>query len=333
MAVFTPLDKAQLVRILEGFGIDRMLSVTSTRDGIENSNYFVRAEGREEAGGAIEDYVLTLMEPMAGRTRSAALMILVLNTCRRNGLDVPSLVRTTHGGFVVLVGGRPALLAPRIAGEHLRRPAPHHCAQIGIFLGKLHLATKAISQSAAHYWRDSGWLRDNATKVSKNLGWSNRRLLEQEVCHAASMLARKDVNSLPRGLIHGDLFRDNALFIKDKLSGVLDFHHTGRGYWVYDIAVALNDWCLSEGSLDQSRGLALLRGYHSIRRLEEAEFAYLHGFLRYAALSFWLSRYAASLNRRERDAGSDKDPSEFRNLVIEHLRSPWRPESSELATV
>ena len=332
MAVFTQLDEAHAARILGRFGINQVLGLASAKEGIENTNYFIRAAGADESNAVVKEYVLTLIEPVVSKNRSAALMILVLDTCRRNGLPVPSLVRTTEGGFIVSYDGKPALLATRISGEHVKQPSPDHCAQIGSFLGRLHLATKAIAQSAALYSRDASWLRKKASTVIKNFGWGDRCLLEQEVCHADSMLARRDVNDLPSGLIHGDLFRDNALFCDDKLTGVLDFHHASRGYWIYDLAMAINDWCGDDGSLDRSRALALLRGYHSIRLLEEVEMVYLHGFLRYAALSFWLSRSVFSLRSQDQDAVPNKDPQQLRNLIIEYLRSPWQPEWSALAT-
>ena len=112
------------------------------------------------------------------------------------------------------------------------------------------------------------------------------------------MLRREDVKRLPRGVIHGDVFRDNVLFSERGLTGVLDFHHAATGYWIYDLAVVANDWCNdNSGVLDPDRVLALLRAYHAIRPLTPPEVWYFPVFALYAATAFWLSRLTVALRR------------------------------------
>ena len=85
---------------------------------------------------------------------------------------------------------------------------------------------------------------------------------------SARCSAARTCDALPRGVIHGDMFRDNVLFSERGLTGVVDFHHAATGYWIYDLAVVANDWCNdNSGVLDSDRTLALLRAYHAIRPL------------------------------------------------------------------
>ena len=45
------------------------------------------------------------------------------------------------------------------------------------------------------------------------------------------------------GIIHGDLFVDNAIFKDDKLTCVFDFSDSCNGDFLFDLAVVALSWC------------------------------------------------------------------------------------------
>ena len=130
---------------------------------------------------------------------------------------------------------------------------------------------------------------------------------------------------LPRANLHADLFRDNALFDGNHLSGVIDFYNACSGPMLYDLAITLNDWCsAADQRLDGPRAQALLGAYAALRPFTRAEAELWPAMLRIACLRFWLSRLIAARRFQGRDV-LVKDPGEFqrrlaqRQLPVERL--------------
>jgi homoserine kinase type II len=80
---------------------------------------------------------------------------------------------------------------------------------------------------------------------------------------------------------------------------------------LYDVAIALNDWCSDEdGKIDGPRARALLGAYAALRPFTAAEAELWPTMQRVACVRFWLSRLIAA----ESFAGQDvliHDPMEF----------------------
>jgi homoserine kinase type II len=101
--------------------------------------------------------------------------------------------------------------------------------------------------------------------------------------------------SLPSGVVHGDLFRDNVLFRTaegeghDTIVALLDFESASDGAFAYDLAVSILAWCYGD-TLDVTLARSLVEGYASVRPLEPIERASLRTELAVAALRFTTTR-------------------------------------------
>jgi homoserine kinase type II len=138
----------------------------------------------------------------------------------------------------------------------------------------------------------------------------------------SSLLASQhfDIETLPRGAIHADLFHDNALFDGSILGGILDFDYACTDCYVLDIAVLLNDWCIDQHyQLVDTRVRAVIEAYQQERRLQPAEINALPLMLRLAALRFWLSRLYDKTFPLGGELTFIKCPDQLRDM--HHLRS------------
>ena len=311
MPTVRPLAAETLEVLLARYDVGAPLNCRAVSHGIENSNYFVTTA----KAGVQREWVLTILEQPS---HSGPGYVPLLDLCHAAGLPVAPVVRNTSGGAIESLLGKQAMLAPRLRGVHIGEPSVADVATLGLFIAEFHRATDNPDFAVAAYPRDHGWLRERAGAVSGRMAYTDERLVVDSVDRVAGMLSRNDVRALPAGVIHGDLFRDNVLFDGPELTGVLDFHHAARGYLVYDLAVATNDWCnRGGGALDPERAAALVTAYDRIRPLTILEKCFFPGFLLYAGLAFWLSRLVVALKT---DAGSTaryKDPDEFKAIVTD----------------
>ena len=324
MAVITELTHTDVENALEQYDVGGLTQFKPATQGIENTNYFISTRKGADLQGQVDEYVLTLVEELGGDSEARRIMIEMLDRCHELGLPVPTLIRSLTGDPEGRLLDKPVLLCTRIPGSHVSHPVRGHCESIGRFLARFHLAMLPMVDKVKPYIRAVDWLTDCVDQVKDRVSPERKFLLEQSLQVVESLLNRSDVRSLPQSVIHGDLFRDNALFDSNGLTGILDFYHAGVGYQVYDIAVAINDWCVFEGKVDEQRALALIGAYNAIRSLTPVEESFLCHFLLYGALAFWLSRLIVAVREDLPEGYPIKDPVEFEQLVDRHLRRPFR---------
>jgi len=312
VAAITSLNGPELEDLLAKYELGGLERYWPASNGTENSNYFVRVASNH---GPHEIVVTMLERP----SNSGAMLVRLLDACAEAGLPVAPIIRNRLGSPSEQINGKPTMVAPRLSGRHVVNPTVRQCESVGRFLARFHKATSSLSAHAPEHPRNETWLVQNAEIVRGHIPYGDFRLVRDAVESIGSMLRREDVKRLPRGVIHGDVFRDNVLFSEHGLTGVLDFHHAASGYWIYDLAVVANDWCNdTSGVLDSDRTLALLRSYHAIRPLTATEIWYFPMFALYAATAFWLSRLTVALRRKADAQIRVNNPEEFQRIVEQH---------------
>lgn len=301
MAAFTTFERSALERYLMIYDLGELHEYEAITAGIENSNYFVSLKNGEQ----LTHYVLTITEELS--FEDVPFFNELMNRLVKQGIPVPHAQRTLDGMSSAIFCGKPTWLFTRLPGEHPNAIDADHCIAIGRNLAKIHVAgTNAKYGRSNPYCSD--WVQKTLLKVSHRIPQEDLPLIEDLARQYSEV---ENLSELPKGIIHGDLFTDNALFEGNKLGGIIDFYHACNDFFIQDIAVTVNDWCkTSSGQIDDSLKASLLEGYQSERKITEEEGKHLPLFQQFAALRFALTRFLSGTE----DAPL-KDPYEILTIL------------------
>ncbi|PWW47639.1 homoserine kinase [Melaminivora alkalimesophila] len=316
MAVYTEVSPQEARALLRRLGLGKLLSLTGIQGGIENTNYFVSCEGGE--------FVLTLFERLTAEQLPFYLHL--MKHLAQAGIPVPDPQADRKGEILHSVVGKPASLATRLAGSSQLAPQAVHCAAVGEMLARMHLAARDYGRTQPNL-RGLDWWNETVPVILPHLQPPQAELLRAELAYQNHVAASSEYAALPRGPVHADLFRDNVMFEGERLTGVFDFYFAGVDTWLFDLAVALNDWCidLPTGAHEPVRAAALLDAYQGVRPLTGAERSLLPAMLRAGALRFWVSRLWDWYLPREASLLKPHDPTHFERVLRERVAHPVPP--------
>ncbi|HKJ87993.1 MAG TPA: homoserine kinase [Gammaproteobacteria bacterium] len=302
MSVYTSVTPEQLDEFVSHFRqIGQAEDLRGISQGVENTNYFLTAEKGE--------YILTIFERVPEEDLPFFLNLMAF--LANDGLPVPQPVLDEEGHYLRRLAGKSAAIVTKLPGRTIYYPGVEQCAEVGRVLGRMHTVGQRFPDARENP-RGPAWWQDTAAALEGDLSQDEWRLLKDELTYQYHN-RRMD---LPRGVIHADLFHDNALFEGGKLTGVIDFYYACSDVLAFDLAIVANDWCTHpDGTLNPYRARALLENYNHERPLSSVEEALWPVMLRGAALRFWLSRLWDYHHPRDGELTSTKDPDTFRAIL------------------
>lgn len=324
MAVFTEVSHDEARAFVAPFELGQLVSLKGITSGIENTNYFLTTTQGE--------FVLTLFERLSFSQLPFYLELMLHLAKKGIPVPAPQAHKTgSHAGEILhRLNGKPAALVEKLHGNSQLSPDTHHCQQLGAMLAKMHVAGQDFLMHQANL-RGISWWDEAGAEVIPHVDNETVNLLMKEMAFQIKLHKSPAYERLPRGPIHADLFRNNAMFDGDKpenekLSGFFDFYFAGVDTFLFDIAVCLNDWCvnLTTGEQIDERANALLRAYMEVRPLTEDELSLLPALLRSAAMRFWVSRLWDYYLPREAQLLTPHDPTHFERILKHRIDKPWQ---------
>ena len=314
MAVYTEVSFDEAGAFLGSLNLGQLQSIKGAAGGIENTNYFVDTDQGQ--------YVLTLFERLS--FEQLPFYLHLMKHLASHGIPVPDPVADSRGSILHRLKGKPAAVVNKLRGHSELAPTTAHCTALGEMLARMHLAGQDYPHQQPNL-RALDWWNDTVPLVLPHLSAEQRSLLLGELAYQNHIAASSAYGSLPRGAIHADLFRDNAMFEDGELTGFFDFYFAGWDTFLFDIGICLNDWCmdLASGALDTARADALLTAYQRVRPLTAQERTLLPAMQRAGALRFWISRLWDFHLPRDAAVLKAHDPSHFERVLRERLAQPY----------
>ncbi len=306
MAVFTPVTLNDLIPWISQYDVGTPTEVKGISSGIENSNFFVTTEKGE--------FVLTLFEKLT--TDQLPYYLNLMHHLATYQVKVASPIPDKEGFLFSILCQKPACLVNKLEGNWIPEPKAIHCKQVGEMMARMHLAAQNYPMKQPNL-RGISWWNETVPQVIEYLSRENAAFLKQELDLQNNFASTDIYLSLPSGPVHADLFRNNVMFNHDELSGFFDFYFAGNDTWLFDVAVAVNDWCidLNTGEFDRERLAAFLKAYNEVRPFTDNEMIAWQTILRAASLRFWLSRLYDFYLPRTAEMLTPHDPTHFERIL------------------
>ncbi|MFD0929251.1 homoserine kinase [Methylophilus glucosoxydans] len=302
MSVFTTLSLDEVRLWLAPFNVGELQTLRGIAAGITNTNYFVEtSESR---------FVLTVFEK--NDFDELPYFVHLMTHLSQHGIQCPSPIVDKEGVALHRIHGKPALMVSCLRGSDVSQPNLTQIEAVAQTLARMHLAGMAFHEQS-HNQRGQGWRVMTAQQVMPKLAPVQQHLLQEELQFQHGL----DLSGLPHGVIHGDLFRDNVLFDGNVLGGFIDFYYACHDVLAYDVAIAVNEWCVDANGVFVDDKLAVfMNAYHAVRPFTAEEKSFWPALLRRAALRFWLSRLYDFYYPVVGELTHAKDPAHFERVLL-----------------
>ena len=311
MAVYSPVNKNELEIFLEQYDIGTLLKFDGILEGIENTNYKIITTQNT--------YILTIFEKRVDEEDLPFFINLKNHLVKKNFL-CPKPISSKTGKVINHLNKKPCILISYLKGKKVQLASKNHCEQVGEKLSLLHEYALDFKQKKENKMNYNQW--ENIflkCKTSKNEDYVYLySFIEKELL----FLKENWPNSLPKGVIHADVFQDNVFFINDKFSGLIDFYFSCNDYLAYDLALAVNAWCFDiKGSFSENKLLAIIKGYEVNRTLLKEEKNSLSILLRGASMRILLTRLHDKIFHTDGAFVEPKNPIEYLQILEFHQKN------------
>lgn len=314
MSVFTAVTIDEAQEFITAYNIGDIIDFQDIAAGVENSNFFVTTtQGR---------YVLTIFEKIPRDDLDFYMGLMAHLHQKQFACAAP--IKTGAGVVLRTLKGKPAALVARLGGNDIAHPNVNDCFAVGKALADMHQAAADFALPMQN-WRGLSWWRREADSLKNLANPAECALLASEIAFQSDF----DQLTLPRGVVHADLFRDNILWDDHAdlhRPQMIDFYFACHEWLIWDVAITVNDWCLDfsaypQAKLNPAYTTALLAGYTSVRTFLPAERQVWSRMLRAAALRSWLGRLGYCYYPRTSTLTHNKDHHYSERLLRFHIEN------------
>ena len=311
MAVFTKLEKNEIEDFLKDYSIGNLISFEGIVKGTENTNYKIITSKNK--------YILTILEKRV-QPEDLPFFMDLQNELAAHGFNCPLPVKNNKKSIINKLKDKNAVIISFLQGENLTNVMPEHCYELGLKIAKFTNITKNLNLSRPNSVGYKTWVSiyENFKNINNESYQEYFQILSKELI----FLKNNWPTNLPTAIIHADLFIDNILFIKNKISGIIDFYFSCNDFIAYELALTINAWCFNKDvTFNYKNYNSLMMGFENISSLNIEEKASMNVLLRGAAVRILVTRLHDKIFHPDDALVKLKDPKEYLNILKWHQQN------------
>ena len=311
MAVFTKLEKNEIEDFLKDYSIGNLISFEGIIKGTENTNYKIITSKNK--------YILTILEKRV-QPEDLPFFMDLQNELAAHGFDCPLPVKNNKKSIINKLKDKNAVIITFLQGENLTNVMPEHCHELGLKIAQFTNITKNLNLSRQNSVGYKTWVSiyENFKNINNESYQEYFQILSKELI----FLKNNWPINLPTAIIHADLFIDNILFIKNKISGIIDFYFSCNDFIAYELALTINAWCFNDDlTFNYKNYNSLMMGFENISTLNIEEKGSMNVLLRGAAVRILVTRLYDKIFHPDDALVKLKDPQEYLNILKWHQQN------------
>ena len=296
MAVFTKLKLIDIKKIINNYNIGKLEKFHGIKEGIENTNYFIKTSKQK--------FILTIFEKRV-RKQDVPFFVNLMDALDKKKFKCPKPIKDKNNKTIFQIKNKPAIIVSFLNGKSKKKLSLKDCLNVGKQIAKFHQITSRIKLKRKNTLNYNEWTKilDKTKKAFPNYSIKIKKYLK--------IYKQNKPKKLSGGIIHADLFPDNIFFKKNKFSGFIDFYFACNGSHLYELAVCINALCFNQNKINKLKIKKLLQGYISIKKINHKELRSLNILCLGAAIRFFVTRLYDLKNTPKNAKIKKKDPREY----------------------
>lgn len=227
MAVKTEFTNKEYIRILSRYSIGSLISSKPfTKGAVQTNILIITSKGK---------YVLRYYETRGKKYILCELAM--LEYLHKHNYPAPMPIKNIHGKILGIYKNKHYAVFEYLDGKHIKKLNNAQKEEMLRYLAKLHTITTGYKPKYYQFRESHDEKYCLATCKKEYIKFKSKRMAEERLTYMKDKLSSLQLpKSLPKGIAHCDYDIANIKFIKNKLSGVLDFDDSCYTYLIYDVA-------------------------------------------------------------------------------------------------
>ena len=253
----TKLTQTQIRELLQNYSLGTYKAHTPMKKGVAQTIY------KLETTKSV--YVLKIYDERTVKQIDAEIQLLrkIKNTLVQKPIK-------SNTSYRQKIANKTCVIYTYLVGAHKQKLTEKQLYELGVCLAEIHNCTQDYFPKGLEKKHKYGkkWVLELCLDLQNKFA----DFPQEKVQFVTKLLKKIQTPSLQKGIIHGDLHKENIVFSKNTLSGILDFDDCNYAELLLDVGSVIGYICTNETKgLDINLSNSFLKGYELKRKLSRKE--------------------------------------------------------------